>query len=261
MLLLDTIATEHLGPEEHVHSRIHLWRFGRSNLFATDVPGFRLVRTPLRVRMDSRSVVALTVQWSGTGGSRAFQIPYDQLALPPEVVRSSAPRLRGSPLHDLVRDHLERLTAQADELAADPGATALGTATIELVRALLVSAAGEERQMPAVREETLLTRVLAYARSHLTEPDLGAKRIAAAHNVSLRQLYSACARGGVSLEQWLITQRLEAARAQLGSPTGHHRSIAATARTCGFADASHFSRRFRETYGMAPRDWLRATAD
>jgi AraC-like DNA-binding protein len=285
---------EHLGPAERVRCRMHLWQFGRSNLFAADASGFRLVRTPLHLRMDGPAVVALAVQsnrtghfsqfgadslvgerqlmlddltepyafsWSGKGGSRAFQIPYDQLALSHEIVRSAAPRLPGSPLYDPVRNHLEWLTAQAEELAGDAGAVALGTATVELVRALLVSAAGKERPTCAAREETLLTRVLAYARSHLTEPDLGPARIAAAHNVSLRQLYKTCARGDMRLEQWLISQRLETARQQLASPVGHRRPIAATARACGFIDAGHFSRRFRETYGMAPRDWLRATAD
>ena len=42
--------------------------------------------------------------WEDTGGSRAFQVPYGVLGLPPDVVRRAAPRLGGSPLHDLVRD-------------------------------------------------------------------------------------------------------------------------------------------------------------
>lgn len=36
---------EHLGPDERVHSRMHLWHFGAANLFTTDASGFRLVRT------------------------------------------------------------------------------------------------------------------------------------------------------------------------------------------------------------------------
>jgi AraC-like DNA-binding protein len=37
--------------------------------------------------------------------------------------------------------------------------------------------------------------------------------------------------------------------------------IAATARACGFADASHFARRFRGAYGLSPREWQQAAAD
>jgi AraC-like DNA-binding protein len=284
---------EHLGPDQQVYSRMHLWHFGAANLFTSDSSGFRLVRTPRHLRMESRPVVALALQsdgvgrlaqfgaeslvpsgqlmvndltapyefsWARAGGSRAFHVPYDRLALPQDVVRAAAPRLRGSPLHDLVRDHLVRLAASADELAADPGAPGLGTATVELIRALLVSAAGDARHAGAVREQTLLTRVLAYARANLTAPDLGPRRLAAAHNVSLRRLYSEFAAAGLHLEQWLITERLELARARLASPAGRNRSVAAVAHSCGFADPSHFARRFRQAYGLSPREWQRESA-
>ncbi len=284
---------DHLGPGELVHSRMDLWHFGSSTLFATDASGFRLVRTPGHVRMESPPVVAVAVQslavgrfrqfgvesavrprqvmvndltapyefsWTGEGGSRALQVPYPVLALPQDVVRRAAARLPASPLHGLVRDHLLRLSRSADRLSADPGATSLGTATVELVRALLVSAAGDERYLRDVRSETLLTRVLAYARAHLTEADLGPRRLAAAHNVSLRQLYKVCAGAGLHLEQWLITERLELARAELGSRAGRHRSVAAVARGCGFADPSHFTRRFRQAYDLTPREWQQESA-
>ncbi|WP_236833997.1 helix-turn-helix domain-containing protein [Blastococcus sp. KM273129] len=279
---------EHLGPDARVYSRMHLWHFGQANLFTTDASGFRLVRTPRHVRMESPPVVALAVQtsgvgrfrqfgaealvppsrlmlsdltapyefsWADSGGSRAFQIPYDRLALPRDAVRRAAPRLPASPLHDLVRDHLVRLAAGADGFSTDAGATALGTATTELVRALLVSAAGDERLAREVREETLLTRVLAWCRRHLTDPGLDPERIAAAHNVSLRQLYKVCADAGMSLEQWLIAERLERARTELLSPRRRNRTVAAVARDCGFSDPSHFTRRFRQAYGLTPREW------
>lgn len=278
---------EHLEPDDRMHSRMQLWHFGAANLFFTDSSGFRLVRTPRHVRMESPPVVAVAVQsrgtgrfrqfgversvrprqlmvndlsapyefsWSGAGGSLAFQVPYPWLALPPDVVRRAAGRLTASPLDGLVRDHLLRLGRGADRLSAEASATSLGTATVELVRALLVSASGDQRYGPAVREETLATRVLAYARAHLTEADLGAERLAGVHNVSRRQLYKALADAGLHLEQWLIAERLERAHAQLASSAGRDRPVAAVARACGFTDPSHFTRRFRAAYGATPRE-------
>jgi AraC-like DNA-binding protein len=32
-------------------------------------------------------------------------------------------------------------------------------------------------------------------------------------------------------------------------------TIAAVARRWGFADATHFARRFRDAYGLSPREW------
>ncbi|MGY1624264.1 helix-turn-helix domain-containing protein [Geodermatophilus sp. SYSU D00965] len=283
---------EHLGPSRELRTRMHLWQYGTTNLFTTDSTGFSLVRTERHVRMASTPVVALAVQssgvgrfsqfgtdrlvragelmvndlaepytfsWSGSGGSRAFQVSTEQLGLPVAVVRAAAPRLRASPLHDLVRDHLVHLTRDADRIAADPGAATVGTATTELVRALLLSAAAPDRPMPAAPAETTVTRVLADVRRRLTDPGLTPERIAAAHNVSVRQLYKEFAEAGLSLEQTVIAERLELARSMLASPSGRRRSIAATARSCGFADPSHFTRRFRAAFGTTPREWQRAT--
>ncbi|MQA36074.1 helix-turn-helix domain-containing protein, partial [Modestobacter roseus] len=281
---------DQLEPAERMHSRMHLWQFGTASLFTTDASGFRLTRTPRHVRQEAPPVVALAVQasgvgrfgqfgtdrsvharelmlsdltapyqfsWAGDGGSRAFQVPYDRLALPVDVVRAAGPRLPASPLHDLVRDHLEQLTAHAERLASVPAADALGTATVELVRALLISATGDRRYREAW-EDTLLTRVRAYVARHLTDPALTPSSIAAAHAVSERRLYQAFADAGVSLEQEVIGRRLEAARAALVSPAGRRRSIAATAHGVGFTDASHFTRRFRQAYGVTPSEWQRS---
>ena len=46
---------------------------------------------------------------------------------------------------------------------------------------------------------------------------------------------------------------------QLASPAGRRRPIAAVARAHGFADPSHVTRRFRQAYGLTPRDWQRLT--
>ncbi|MGY1601557.1 helix-turn-helix domain-containing protein [Geodermatophilus sp. SYSU D00815] len=195
--------------------------------------------------------------WGRHGGrGRALQVPAALLGLPADVVRRAAPRVRRSPLYDLVRGHLRHV---ADErLARDPALGALAGVTVELTRALLASAAGPEPATRAALAGTLLPRVRAYVRAHLREPDLDAARVAAAHNVSVRQLYRLCAAEGLRLEPWIIEQRLAGARAELADPAARHRSIAMVARRWGFADPSHFSRRFREAYGLSPRDWRAA---
>ena len=284
---------EHRQPTAELEARMTLVPFGRASVFNTDASGFRLVRTARHVRMDSLPVVAIAFQAAGRGeyaqlgheqlvrdddlmlvdltapysfgcatggGSRSFQVLHDELGLPGDVVRRAVPRLRASPLHGLVRAHLDWVCSHAPELAADAGSRDLGTATVELVRALIVSAAGDEARTAAAREQTLVLRVRAFVRQHLTDPELTPATIAAAHNVSLRQLYKACAAAGLSLEQWVISARLELARAQLTSAPGRRRSIAATAHACGFVDPSHFSRRFKAAYGVTPRDWQRASA-
>jgi AraC-like DNA-binding protein len=292
-VMLDTcvpMTVTHEDPDRPIRARMQLWRFGDVHLFASENTGFRLTRTRRHLSLEGTPYVALNLQlrgvsgfeqfghrqrvppgalmlndlstvydvgWSGVGGSQSLHVGYDRLGLPHDLVRRAAPNIRSSPIHDLVRDHLRYLRAHGARLREDPGLAALGTATTDLLRALVVSAAGDESRARLVRHETMLSRILSYTRRHLTEPDLTPRRIAAAHNVSLRHLYQIFRQADLSLEQWIITQRLEGARADLADPAYRRRTIAAVARSWGFTQPSHFTRRFQAAYGITPRDWQR----
>ena len=109
--------------------------------------------------------------------------------------------------------------------------------------------------------DVLFTRITWYARQHLADPELTPTRIAAEHNISLRYLYKLFAEHHLSLEQWLITERLKGAARQLADPASRHRPIAAIAAGWGFLDPGHFTRRFRHAYGMTPQDWRRSRGE
>ncbi|MBT1099788.1 helix-turn-helix domain-containing protein [Streptomyces sp. Tu10] len=63
------------------------------------------------------------------------------------------------------------------------------------------------------------------------------------------------ARSGVSLGDWIRTHRLAECKRELTGTEGRHRTIAATGRRWGFVDATHFSRVFKQAYGVSPRTW------
>lgn len=282
----------HEDPHGDVHARMGLWDLGGANVFTTRASGLRLLRTPRQARQDAMPVVALSVQqqadgrheqlarqeivapgelmavdlsapydfsWSGDGAAGCIQIPIDQLGLPVDVIRRAVGNVRRSPLYRLVAQHVAQVTTEPDRFSTDPAAHALGAASIELARALLVSAANLDSR--EVLADSLLTRVRAYVRRHLTDPDLRPATIAAAHNVSLRHLYKACAQAELSLEQWIISERLRGAREELLRPESRQRSIAAIARGWGFRDPTHFTRRFLIAYGMTPTEWRNARPD
>jgi AraC-like DNA-binding protein len=284
----------HEDPDAGVHARMGLWDLDGVGIFTARTSGIRLLRTPRQARQEPMPVLALSVQqqadgrhdqygrqrvvapgelmasdlsaaydfsWSGDGAAGCIQIPIDRLGLSVDLVRRAVGTLSASPLSRLVAHHISHLTADADRISADPAAPAVGAASVELARALLVSAGHADRHSRALRAETLRTRVRAYVRLHLTDPDLRPAAIAAAHNVSLRHLYKICAQAGFSLEQWIIDERLRGARDELLSPESRHRSVAAIAHDWGFRDPTHFARRFRSAYGAAPGEWRRARAD
>ncbi|MEU0743609.1 AraC family transcriptional regulator [Streptomyces sp. NPDC006134] len=294
--LTNDSVPNHVVHEEtgsRIHARMERWRIGGLDLMQTRNSGFAVHRTARHVnRQRSNPIVSVALQprgtgrgevagrrmlygpddilvfheltprvygWSGDGAGQAMMIDAERLGVPVDVVLKAGFRLRASPLHDLVLEHLRGIWRDPGRLEADPGAQALASSTTDLVRALLVSAAHEERTRP-VREaldDTLPARVLAYARRHLTDRDLTPERIAAEHAISVRRLYLVLGRAGISLEQWLITERLEAARRMLASARHDNLTVAAVAARCGFGSPSHFTRRFQAAYGLTPREWRR----
>ncbi|MCY1137157.1 helix-turn-helix domain-containing protein [Actinoplanes sp. Pm04-4] len=280
----------HEDPAGAVHARLEVWDFGDANIFTHRSSGIRLLRTAKQARQDSMPVVALAVQqradgrieqgghqrlvapgelvvvdlsapydysWSGSGGAAALQIPYDQLGLPLDVVRRASAVPGASPLYRLVTEHIAQLGRDPAGITGDPASAAAAAASIDLVRALLVSAARSHRHAPQVFAETLLTRVRAFTRRRLADPNLSPAMIAAAHGVSVRQLYKLCADAGLSLEQWIINERLHRVGHELSRPDRRHLPIATIAQRWGFRDPTHFTRRFKARYGLTPSQWRR----
>jgi AraC-like DNA-binding protein len=267
--------------------RMDYWALGSAEVIATRGTGFTMRRNRHHLKAEGPPFVALSVQtagtghfehletrrrmepgsmmlvdltcpyefgWTGHGGNQGLQVSYDILGLAPDVVRRAGGRLEASPLAGLLRHHLAFVRSRGDALGPGSGAP-LGAATVDLLRALIASVAGDDALARTVAAETLTARVLAYLHRHLTEPDLKPDRIAREHGICVRQLYKLCEREGIQLEQWIIGQRLERARAGLVAPSTRQRTIGAIARSWGFRDSSHFSRRFRAAYGMSPREW------
>jgi AraC-like DNA-binding protein len=191
----------------------------------------------------------------GTNASSSIEMGYTDLGLPVDVARKATERLAASPLYDLVTKHLIALHRDLDLIEADPAASLVIGATTDLLRALVASATDVHRYARPAQAEALLPMILAYTRQHLREQDLTPQRIARHRNISLRYLYKLCGTADIRLMDWIVQQRLEGARHDLGRPDRNALTIAAIARHWGFKDARHFSARFRQSYECSPREW------
>ncbi|MEU1572607.1 helix-turn-helix domain-containing protein [Streptomyces collinus] len=98
-------------------------------------------------------------------------------------------------------------------------------------------------------------RVKDHILRHLADPGLAPPAIAAAHFVSVRYLHKLFQSEGVTVGEWIRTQRLERCRRDLLRSPAPGDGVAAVARRWGFTSPSHFSRAFRAAYGVAPREW------
>lgn len=281
------------APPQSVHLRAEAWTVGRTQVLRTAGTPMTLTRTAHDVRTEAPEMLAIAVteggalyaagdvtQKIGRGGvalidfsapyvfshagprmgSLTAHIKYADLGLGVDVVRAAIPRLGSSEVLPLLRGHLLQMSSALDDIAATAvAAENLGAATTALVRALIVSAAGNRAQHD-VLHETMRTQVVAYLRAHLHERDLTPARVAAAHHVSLRTLYTLWGQDDGGLADWIVRERLHRISDELAARPLRS-NIFTIARRWGFSDPAHFSRRFRAAYGVSPREWLQHTND
>jgi AraC-like DNA-binding protein len=282
------------GPAEKVSTRLHHWKFGTNDLFVAQGAGLRLTRTPAQVRAVAPEVIRVGFQISGTytltvdgydeahgagqvnfadqtlpceftqygasANTASFQLSYDQLGFPVDVVRKAGRILPSSPVYALVQGHMAGLCRRADALAGDASAGTIGDATLELVRAMISSAGQDDFRTNSAMNETLYTRIEAFIHNNLTDPGLSPERIAREHYISVRQLYKLWTHNELSLSEWIISERLDGARRALAVHACTSTTIGTIARRWGFTDSTHFSRRFRGAYGLSPREWRHLNA-
>lgn len=103
-----------------------------------------------------------------------------------------------------------------------------------------------------------LARVRAYVAAHLADPSLCLAGAAAAAFLSPNYLAHLLRKEtGRSFTETVLDQRMAVARSLLA---GSAMRIGAVAQASGFGDEAYFSRRFRQRYGLSPRDWRRGLA-
>jgi AraC-like DNA-binding protein len=96
----------------------------------------------------------------------------------------------------------------------------------------------------------------AYIESRLADPKLSVESIAHACGMSPRSVHRAFAldaSGSVSRYMWM--RRINRCAAALQDGTEAHRSITEICYSWGFNSTSHFSRSFKDQFGVSPRDY------
>jgi AraC-like DNA-binding protein len=100
------------------------------------------------------------------------------------------------------------------------------------------------------RRDMLLREIQQTMREHLADPDFDIDDVCRRHCVAPRTLNRLFASTGATPMRWLWQQRLEASRRALVE--GRARNVTEAAYGAGFTDLSHFSRSFRQAFGVSP---------
>jgi AraC-like DNA-binding protein len=146
--------------------------------------------------------------------------------------------------------------ASLNEQAADRIADALPHL---LVSALMAVRSRDECATSRLRQFHM-QQIRRYVREHLADAELNAARIADGVNLSLRHVYELFSSEPEPLMKWVWAERLDRCRNELTESTLRRRTIGEIAYGWGFSDVSHFSRAFKQKFGVSPRQF-RQTGD
>lgn len=157
------------------------------------------------------------------------------------------------------------LAAQMRALAAiapglDPAARAAGLrAVLDLAATVLRLEYGAEPAESEVCEDGLLIAAQALICRRFAATDLSPDEIAHRLGCSRAHLYRLFARHGLTVAGYLREIRLQRCRTALAAG-GPRETVADIAFRCGFDNPVHFTRLFRERFGMRPSDWRALSA-
>jgi AraC-like DNA-binding protein len=132
----------------------------------------------------------------------------------------------------------------------------LGEATLGLIAALFTEQFGCPGESDLNEGKTgLLLQVRTYIEHRLGDPGLDVAQIAAAHHVSIRTLQKLFESDGQTVTGWIRARRIEHCRKDLANISLADQPISTISSRWGLVDPAHFSRLFKTTYGLPPRDY------
>ncbi|WP_158817513.1 helix-turn-helix domain-containing protein [Methylocapsa sp. S129] len=159
-----------------------------------------------------------------------------------------------SELAPMVFAYLSRLVDSALKLG-DSARIRVAQNFTELLAAMVAELA-ESGQPPLSEYRSLaLIRVKATVERSLRNPNATSATIAEELKLSQRYINQLLEAEGTSLSRYMWSRRLKSCAAQLRNPALRGRSVSQIAMENGFNDLSHFSKAFRNRFGVPPREY------
>jgi AraC-like DNA-binding protein len=187
----------------------------------------------------------------------AVTFPRDLLPLrADDVARLAAVRIPGDAgAGGLVSSFARRLPAHLDGWSAPAGAR-LGAAVLDLLAVVLADRLDRTGELPAeTRQRALLQRIYAFIEGRLGDPRLSPGAVAAAQFISPRYLHKLFETEQTTVADWIRRRRLERCRQDLLDPGLRTEPVGAIGARWGLTNPAHFSRLFRDAYGLPPSSY------
>ncbi|WP_406433433.1 helix-turn-helix domain-containing protein [Streptomyces sp. NBC_01589] len=289
-----TVAPRGDGPFD---GRIATDRLGCLQVSTMEADAERVSRTPALIARSSEALVAVGVQISGTAtfiqdgrqaevgegdlvvydttrpysfdypqrfATHVFQLPRRTLGVPDSDIRQVTGHAIGTRdgFGAMLLPFLATLASSADGY---PPAVAdrLAGNVVDLFATLITERAHPGGTDADTARSHLLMRVRDHINQNLGDPDLSLESIARMHRISVRYLHRLFEGEGTTVGRLIQQRRLEECGRELARRGRTAPTVSAVAQRWGFINPAHFSRAFRATYGLSPREWrdLRTTQD
>ena len=278
-----------VATPERFHGAMALRQIGRANVAQIVAGGQQVTRTAHLMAKASDEYFLVNIQRAGRSGltqdgrraqlepgdmalfssTRKFQISFDGdfaqtvLTVPahelrqliPDVDALTATTLDGqraaAGLFGQIADHCFRTDSNAlSPLAANHTASGL----LEML-------AGTLLDMPSARQVEKpqlarfhLARIKQHAKQHLHDPGLSVASLSAALRISPAHIHRLFLGEAQTFSAWLWSCRLLACKKRLEDAAQAHFSISEIAFKSGFNSSAHFSRAFRDRFGVSPTE-------
>jgi AraC-like DNA-binding protein len=188
-----------------------------------------------------------------------FTIPHQMLTVPRDLVTqlTAVPIPADHGVGALAYPLLHRLSR--DSRSYSPASAArLSTVMTDVISTALADHASQSAVVPpGSRDRSALVRVTGYIERHLAEPDLTPATVAGASFISLRHLHRVFEAENTTVSAWIRQRRLERCHDDLADPVNATLPVSTIAARWGLTDSAHFSRIFRQAYGIPPIEYRR----
>ena len=186
-----------------------------------------------------------------------LQIPYASLAeqfLRPENITARRVSTRTA-VGALTSQFIQSVAGRLDILSLQERG-AINQHIIELI-ALAMGSMSSLRELDgqSVARTAMLERIKQYIEINIRHPQLTPALIAKHHHISERYQRMLFAPTGTTISRYILNKRLELCREALENRALSDYSITQLAFSYGFNDAAHFSRKFKERYGISPKEY------
>jgi len=216
---------------------------GRRAVFGPGEVGLVDLSRPMHCTLGRRRAVMVTFPKSLS--------PFRPSELAPLTGAACPPTGTAGLVSGLVRQLPRHLEAGAE------GARLAAVVLDLILTGMAVQIDREGALSPQAHRRALLAECRGYIEENLDDPQLGPGTVAAARHVSVRHLHRLFEPTGTGVAGYIRRRRLDRCRSDLLASGATDAPVAAIGARWGLPDPAHFSRVFKQEYGLPPAEYRR----